>query len=219
MAKAEFIKDCDRNMVVAVPLLLRIKNKKFILEGYALNNGLCSALSFAFMTFKDIAISFVLNNNNLSDEGFSYLLRGISTLKTVNSLKIEKNSFGPQSLQSLKIILNRKVSSYSIKKLHFKDCKLTPQITQELLTHLSSRKNFIESLHLINCNINSCNYKDLGDVITRSKYLRDLDISWNSMKQQELYELIDVIIENKTIHSLNLSHNIISNPNEHLFSM
>ena len=91
MAKAEFIKDCDRNMVVAVPLLLRIKNKKFILEGYGLNLGLCSALSFAFMTFKDIAISFILNNNNLTDEGFAYLLRGIARLTSVNSLKIEKN--------------------------------------------------------------------------------------------------------------------------------
>lgn len=34
MAKANFIKQCEKNMVVTLPLLLRIKNKKMILERY-----------------------------------------------------------------------------------------------------------------------------------------------------------------------------------------
>ena len=41
MAKTSFIEQCERNMVVTLPLLLRVANKKFILERYQLNHGLC----------------------------------------------------------------------------------------------------------------------------------------------------------------------------------
>ena len=34
MAKASFITECEKNMVVTLPLLLRINNKKMILERY-----------------------------------------------------------------------------------------------------------------------------------------------------------------------------------------
>ena len=34
MAKASFISQCEKNMVVTLPLLLRINNKKMILERY-----------------------------------------------------------------------------------------------------------------------------------------------------------------------------------------
>ena len=48
MAKASFIQFCERNLVLALPLLLKIKEKKLILEGYQLNYGLCVAIAMAF---------------------------------------------------------------------------------------------------------------------------------------------------------------------------
>ena len=41
MAKTSFINECEKNLVVTLPLLLRIKDKKIVLERYQLNNGLC----------------------------------------------------------------------------------------------------------------------------------------------------------------------------------
>lgn len=41
MAKTSFIAECEKNMVVTLPLLLRVKDKKLIMEGYQLNYGLC----------------------------------------------------------------------------------------------------------------------------------------------------------------------------------
>lgn len=98
MAKTSFIEQCERNMVVTLPLLLRISNKKIILERYQLNNGLCQALAIAFSYFKDIANDFHLEYNNLSDEDFSVLLQGMSHLKQVQRLSFSYNSFGPKSL-------------------------------------------------------------------------------------------------------------------------
>ena len=34
MAKTSFISECEKNLVVTLPLLLRIKDKKLIMEGY-----------------------------------------------------------------------------------------------------------------------------------------------------------------------------------------
>ena len=41
MAKTSFITQCEKNLVVTLPLLLRIKDKKIVLERYQLNHGLC----------------------------------------------------------------------------------------------------------------------------------------------------------------------------------
>ena len=73
-------------MVVTLPLLLRIKDKKLIMEGYQLNNGLCNALSLAFSHFKDIATDFHLTSNGMIDEDLAVLLNGASHLTHVNSI-------------------------------------------------------------------------------------------------------------------------------------
>ena len=78
MAKSKFIEECEKNLVNTLPLLLRINNKKLILERYQLNNGLCQALGIAFYNFNDIATDFYLESNNLSDDDFAVLLTGMS---------------------------------------------------------------------------------------------------------------------------------------------
>ena len=92
---------CDKHMVVAVPLLLRVKNQRFILEGYQLNTGLCHSLSTAFGIFKDIATKFFFKNNNFTDMDFSILLEGIAKLTVVSTLTYENNAFGLNSLRSI----------------------------------------------------------------------------------------------------------------------
>ena len=40
-AKASFIQQCEKNLVVALPILLRVKDKQIFLQRYQLNHGLC----------------------------------------------------------------------------------------------------------------------------------------------------------------------------------
>ena len=93
-------------MVVTLPLLLKIYDKKMILERYQLNNGLCQALSMAFSNFKDIANHFHLSSNNLSDEDFAVLLDGMCKLTNVSQLSYSHNAFGHKSLEALMPILS-----------------------------------------------------------------------------------------------------------------
>ena len=40
---------------------------------------------------------------------------------------------------------------------------------------------------------------ELCDLIRMSRGLEDLDISWNQMRCQQMYELIDVIVDNRSL--------------------
>lgn len=42
--------------------------------------------------------------------------------------------------------------------------------------------------------------------------MQDLDISWNGMQPKQMYELIDVIVENRSLQFLNLSYNNLHDP-------
>ena len=72
-------------------------------------------------------------------------------------------------------------------------------------------KTIIKSEKLVStrfCFINlSVNYQELCSLIKRSRYLIHLDISWNSLRSYDMYELIDVISENRLLQWLYLSFN------------
>ena len=65
----------------------------------------------------------------------------------------------------------------------------------------------IRSLSLVNVNLNQSNYKELMQLIKVSRSLQDLDISWNRMRCNQMYELVDVIEHNRSLQFLNLSFN------------
>ena len=199
MAKASFIAQCEKNMVVTLPLLLRIHDKKMILEQYQLNNGLCQALSIALAQFPDIATSFHLDHNNLSDEDFALLLSGMSQLTYVSRLEYSHNSFGQKSLEALIPIICRGQLRHSLQSLHFKHCKMSAKVTNDLLHQFNQTRNFVRSLSLVNVNVNAVNYRELCQLIRSSRHLKELDISWNGMRCHQMYELLDVIVENRTL--------------------
>ena len=207
LAKAKFIQLCQKNLVVALPLLLRIKEKTFVLEGYQLNNGLCYAIAMAFEEFNDIATQFILHGNRLTDVDFSILLNGMSKLTYVRSISYSENDFGPLALDAMKPILMQKYINHSLRELHIKNCKVSVTTTHDLLSILNSNKNFIRSLSLVNANLSSRNCDELCQLIQRSRQLIKLDISWNGLKRRDTRSLIEVISENKTLQWLNLSFN------------
>ena len=47
--------------------------------------------------------------------------------------------------------------------------------------------------------MNAVNYRELCQLIRSSRHLKELDISWNGMRCHQMYELLDVIVENRTL--------------------
>lgn len=107
------------------------------------------------MCFKEIANDFHLNSNNLSDDDFAVLLRGMSQLKNVSRLSYNHNSFGHKSLHALiPILCNGGSAKNSLRELHFKHCKMSAKVTNDLLLTLNQNRNFIRCLSLVNVNLN-----------------------------------------------------------------
>jgi hypothetical protein len=98
-AKKVFIEQCSHKLAVVLPTLLRIKEQKLILNGYQLNNNISMGLGVAFHEFTMMLRHITLSSNNLSDEGFAILLKGLNHQDHIESITYKLNEFGPLALQ------------------------------------------------------------------------------------------------------------------------
>ena len=69
-------------------------------------------------------------------------------------------------------------------------------------------------LSLVNAKISEASMEELGLLISESKKITELDISWNLLKPKSYNTLIASLGSNKTLLSLNLSWNRICDPTE-----
>ena len=131
----------------------------------------------------------------------------MSQLTYVSRLEYSHNSFGQKSLKALLPIICRGQLRHSLQSLHFKHCRMSAKVTGDLLHQFNQTRNFVRSLSLVNVNVNAVNYRELCQLIRGSRHLKELDISWNGMRCHQMYELLDVIVENRTLSDLNLAYN------------
>ncbi len=68
-------------------------------------------------------------------------------------------------------------------------------------------RNYIKRLALVNAQINDSNLKKIIPFIKSSRYLIELDLSWNTFRNKNLIEFFDAIGDNKQLQSLNISWN------------
>ena len=76
---------------------------------------------------------------------------------------------------------------------------MSAKVTYDLLHSFNVSKNSIRSLSLVNVNLNQSNYKELCALIKMSRHLQMLDISWNGLRCHSMYELVDVIADNRSL--------------------
>ena len=75
-------------------------------------------------------------------------------LTHVARLAYEHNQFGPSSLKALMPIICNPIPKHSLRSLHLKHCKMSANVTFDLLHAFNSSKNSIRSLSLVNVNLN-----------------------------------------------------------------
>ena len=99
------------------------------------------------------------------------------------------------------------------------DCKLTRNITEEILDTLTMEYQ-IKKLSLVNANI-SCSLlggtaiRSLKNMIENSNYLIELDLSWNELKPEAMFDLSESLVNNRKLQYLNLSWNNIRKIEKH----
>ena len=131
----------------------------------------------------------------------------MANLRDHNSLRGVQTSYQLQLHKLLPETNSHYAKQLRNRSLHLKHCKMSAKVTYDLLHSFNVSKNSIRSLSLVNVNLNQSNYKELCALIQISRHLQVLDISWNGLRCHSMYELVDVIADNRSLQDLNLSFN------------
>jgi len=223
--QVQFFKSCKRNKAMPMSFLQKIQNKSLNLKGYRLTQELCKALRDATEMFPNLIDSVVLENNGIKDDisstGFidnslSIILQALNNQTVVKKFVCVSNEFTPKCFYQLHKLLERK-SPNNIQELRLSNCKLTRNVTEELLDTLTIECQ-LKKLSLINANI-SCSMMggtaigSLKSLIENSNHLIELDLSWNELKPAAVLDLSESLLTNRKIQYLNLSWNSIKQYN------
>lgn len=81
-----FFQMCQKELVLVLPILHRIKNKSLDLHGYMLNPGLCKAMNMGLQYLGSIINKINFDNNGIHDLQFKDILDGLNKLKDLKSI-------------------------------------------------------------------------------------------------------------------------------------
>jgi len=202
----KFFMICQQEIVLVLPLLLKIHNKQLNLCGYSLNKGTTAALQKAFTVFPDYVNRIILDNNGLSDSMFENVMKGIENLNEIRSIVYRNNDISTRSLAILKPLLLRPLP-HCLDELRIVNCRMHGAISEEIVDTLLKR-SCLRKLALVKAGITS-SVKKLGELITKSKFLIDLDISWNDFRPSDTAYLLKILSSNRQLQYFNFGWNMI----------
>jgi hypothetical protein len=203
--KYAYFRICHLDMELAIPLLARVVNKQLCLSNYLLSIGHVKALVKTFEYSSEFLNKFLLDNCGLTDNHNEVLFSAFMRLDQVKDLVLRRTDIGKRSLDALIPSLYREYPNH-LSCLRLINCKIGAKITHNLITALR-QKNQLQTLALVNANIQDAAMLELGQLVKESKYLVDFDISWNLVKTTSYITLINALQDNRALKNLNLSWN------------
>lgn len=149
----------------------------------------------------------ILDNNGLKDKDFARILIGIGQLLEIKSIVYIRNEFLFKSAEAIRPLITTNSVPHNLEELRLVNCKISAQATTAVLDALMHR-SCLKKLGLVNACLKepSC-LKKLIQFVRGSRYLIDLDISWNGLKSGNIMDLMDLISENRQLQYLNISQN------------
>lgn len=193
----------------ALPLINKVINKRLILVDYTLDSGHLHGLTHAiFKTLNPVIEEILFDNCGIDDGELAILLTGLMELDLFEIFAYKNNHFMSGGLKAMKQILNR-TDPYNLRELRLVNCSTTSGVTAELIEHLAVGKVHLRSLSLVKMQVNKLSLARLAVFVEKSEHLEDLDVSWNDLLPLDFVPLLNVLSNNKTLVTLNLSCNML----------
>ena len=85
----------------------------------------------------------------------------------------------------------------------------------DMVNFMVTEKVQLRQLALVKMHLNKNCLEIVSQLLLESQYLENLDLSWNNLLPKDFAVLFDVLADNKTLRSLNLSCNTIINKADH----
>ena len=184
-------------------MLLKIKNMKLNLLRYSLNEKICKGLNCTLMQFPFMLKELKLIENNLSDEAFSLILKGLHNQDSIKVIYYKGNSFGKKAVEALIPLLEKKAQ---ITECHIVECKTLKSTCTDLLLKLKDFDHLYK-LSLVRAEMNAEAVPHLCEYISNTIKLNYLDISWNDLKAKSIGKFCVALENNRSLKYLNMGWN------------
>jgi len=189
-------------------MLLKIKNQKLSLLGYHLNANLGRGLYCALNQFPFMLREIKLIGNDLSDDAFSIILKGLLNQDSIKVIYYKRNQFGKKSVEMLLPILEKKGL---LTECHIVECKTIKSTCRDILVKLKDYDH-LNKLSLVRAEMNADAIPHLCEYVSNSHRLHCLDISWNDLHSKSIGKICDALQENRNLKYLNMGWNSMINP-------
>lgn len=204
---AAFCQACDDEKSAPLPLLKHQQDSSLVLNRYNLSKGLASALARA-ASYMPYLKSIHLDENGLTDQGGSEILKGIISHGGITSFLYTHNDIGVFFLKQFEILAKLNF----LKELNFKGCKVSGQNLNDLISNLKLFK-YLKKLTLSELTLSSLSIEKLARVLEKSKIMY-LDLSWNSICQEASITFFEGLYSNTYLKFLDYSWNPLNDEDQ-----
>lgn len=101
--------ECKKQGIVPLPILFKVRNKRLVLKGYGLNEGLCKSFATSLAIYPELLDGINFQNNGMSDSDLAITFGGLTKLNELKVIVISNNIFMAKSCSALTEILARSV--------------------------------------------------------------------------------------------------------------
>jgi len=133
------------------------------------------------------------------------LLQGMLRLTRIKSLIYRRNEFGELTAVLFSDVMKRYMP-YNLEELRIERCDVSKVGLQILLEQLANQ-NYLRRLALVKVQIDEFAALRIVDFVTHSRYLFELDLSYNHVKPMHMQTILEGIAHKSFFQVLNLSNN------------
>lgn len=222
---------CIEQGVPPLPILSYIQDQQLVLNMYSLSNKYCKAFGMSACSLYDLQHVY-LDDNYISDEGGSEILKGFAVQGMIRTLYYTRNEIGVKFAEQFENLVD---NSKHLIDINFRGCKYNFHAMCNLFDHIAKipivRKCILADLslsdHLIDKLCKAFTYKKIIELdlsynsisyhgscifwssLKKLKYTKYLDYSWNDLRSPK-YELSNMIysgiLSHRRIMHINLAY-------------
>ena len=174
-----FIKSIEE-IEPSLPLIKNIDDEQLAIIETKIGKGVAKGINAACEVCEEVFTKLFLDNNNLTDEDLAIILDGTLKLYVARKVVIRRNEFGQQSLQRIEELMTR-FFPQNLEELRIEKCKINREVTLGLIKAMN-KGCFLRRLALVQVSFDDESITEMKKFIEESRYLEDLDISFNFLQ-------------------------------------
>lgn len=207
----KYLKLCRKEQVVPLPILNRLELgdslRVLSLEDYTVNEGQAKCLGECLGRFGPGAFTkLYLYNNGLKDKALAAIFLGAARNQHISSLEVAMNQVQAKATSALCSFFG--AGKKQLRVLRLSATKTGSEETELLFQALSGYK-YLTDLKLSNFKISGPSAQYLAKALCGNFGLKSLDLSWNEIAAKAYEELMDGLMQSKTLSYVTLANSPI----------